>query len=364
MKKMKQLLYFLTLILYFSSCKKEEISPERPIKTYGKISFIDTTQSYAASLTTKSDLVEMDVLSAVVAPNGGVMETRIYAWNGKYGQDFRSISLVFTGTYDDFPAGNTYGVTVSYNRTSKVNLATATSQSSSPPVDLVFNYNNPSLVNWQNPDIKTASVPMVFSAIQLTSNSKKLVYSNPSLEVNGIFLQDFKLDISSFGGVNLPISNCMTFDLNGKSEGSFENQTTPCKQKMQPFGGPTIAIPGVEKVSGIFTDDSRNTLVSLEILFTHDDNLLAYNGPVGKRYLANGSDYTEINVIATDKNGKIYREQNNKGYVKAISEYVWQNVNFNLSPGHIVLQFEFDLIADDGSVISISNGNVFFRTTN
>jgi hypothetical protein len=49
--------------------------------------------------------------------------------------------------------------------------------------------------------------------------------------------------------------------------------------------------------------------------------------------------------------------------VKAISEYVWQNVSFNLSPGHILLQFEFDLIADDGSVISISNGNVFFKTT-
>jgi hypothetical protein len=255
-----------------------------------------------------------------------------------------------------------YGVQVTYDRTTKKNLALS-SQFTRPPVDLVFHYNNTSIINWQNPILKTASVPMVFTDIQLNSSSKRLQYNSPSINLNGLVLQDFKIDISSFGGVNLPISNCMTFDLNGKSEGSFENQTTPCKQKMQPFGGPSIAIPGVEKVSGIFTDDSRNTLVSLEILFTHDENHLAYNGPVGKRYLTNGSDYTEINIIATDKNGKIYREQNNKGYVKAISEYVWQNVSFNLSPGHILLQFEFDLIADDGSVISISNGNVFFKTT-
>jgi hypothetical protein len=109
MKYMKKTLYFLTLILFFTSCKKEEISPERPIKTYGKISFIDSAQSFGATIASRSYLVEMDVLSAVCAPNGDVMQTRIYAWNGKYGEDYKSISLVFSGTYDDFPAGNLWG---------------------------------------------------------------------------------------------------------------------------------------------------------------------------------------------------------------------------------------------------------------
>lgn len=356
MRNKDKIFYCFALVFVLLSCKNEDFSPKRPITSYGKISFIDSNQTFSATISEQPYLVEMDVYSAIVAPNElGEMETRIFAWNGREKEDFRSLSLVFRGTSEGFSQDLTYSVNFAYSYLNpSANTLGITKSDFLPPIEPAFHYH-------QRTPLENRYIPIKFSNIQLNQNIKKITYNTDKLEVYGKNLYDFKLDINSLGGVNIPISNCVTFNLNGNPEGSFQNQSFRCIQDMKDSKNGKL---GIQKMSATFDEGNKNKLKSLEISFKHLDNKLAYNGPVGKFIMPNGTDYTEISVVATDQEGKIYREQSNKGYVKAISEKIWGYDNSRvLYKGFVLLKFEFDLISSDGDILNITNGNALYETT-
>ncbi len=328
------------------ACKKEDMPPKRAEESFGTISFSSTMEApYSPSVIRPSSDIKLNVTSVQTAPFGPNMQTRIYAWNGLVAENYRAMVIVVMGDYDDYSAGNTYGLNIRYYK----GLTNSGSYSSIPSMDFFTETLPPAI-----------SVPIQFDQVEVktTAENRKMIGSIDQFVYSGDTLSNFKIDINRFGGGMVNINFLMSFDLNGLPSGSFESQLSTCKN-------PEAGTPGIHQLKAEFAPDSRNPLQSLTFDFVHHSNKLAYNGPVGKYDLVDGLGYTEIKVTAVDQFGKIFTEQKGNGFVVVRSEGPW-NEYFNgvevvLTEGSIWLQFEMELISTDGSILTITNGNAYYK---
>jgi len=300
----------------------------------------------------------------MTAPNGSVMQTRIFACNDLKGSEFRSMVIVINGGFDDFPTDNP-NVNFTYSKGQPTNV---TGLTNSQVVNNQLTYTGARLFcpaffypsgNFPSSVSVTRPVSFYQFNINVPNNQRRISASIPSLIIGGDVLENFELNIHSYGGTLLPYARCMTFEVDGKFCGSFESTDKSCVK-------PEWDSPGINQIKGTFLPDSRNPIEELTIDFVHHSSRLAYNGPVGKFDLLDGTGYTEIRITAVDQNGKIYREQKGKGYVKTHYEKPWyrffDGVSFVYREGFILMGFEAELKSDDGSTIKIENGNAYYIT--
>lgn len=324
-----------------------------PVKdevSYGTISFsTSSVTSSGARIVQPSNDITLNVTSVQTAPNGPVMETRIYAWNGLIGADYRAMIIRFSGEFDDFTPGNSYNLGLNYT-----GLHVVTAAGGGPAAIPAFDY-----VLEAPPSFVT--VPFQFESIEIntTAENRKIVGSLPELIYGSDTLRNFRIDINSFGGNVIPLNTLMSFDVDGIPSGSFETQPFTCTSEES-------RKPGVLQVKAEFTPDSRNPLQSLTFDFVHHSSKLAYTGPVGNFDLYDGLGYTEIKVTAVDQTGKIYQEQKNRGFVVMRKEIPWDSyfngVSTVFTTGYLLMEFEMELISSDGSLMTITNGNAYYIT--
>jgi|GEM_PF-4152724 len=330
-----------------------------PIKEevkFGTITFTSTTSDPSgASVAGISKDITLNVTSVQTAPAGPVMQTRIYAWNGLLQEDYRAMVIVFNGEYDEFNTANTHNLNIRYYA-GKIGSGDPDSFS-----ELDFSSYVPAFHFVQGVTVPEVNVPIQFDQIQVKTGAtnRKIVGSIDEIILGSTVLSNFNIQINSFGGNAIPLNHFIIFDLDGLPSGSFESQTFTCQSDQ-------ASKTGILQLKSEFTPDSRNPLASLTFDFTHHSNKLAYNGPVGKFDLVDGLGFTEIKVTAIDQNGKIYREQNNKGFEVVRGEKPWSQyfngVSMVVTEGYILMEFEMELISSDGSKITITNGHAHYKT--
>jgi hypothetical protein len=363
---MKYFILTCILVLGFYSCKKVDVPRLPENESFGEITFNEVPNTMSiATVGSKSNFRTLKVYSVMTAPNGSTMQTRIFACNDLSGSEFRSLEIIINGGFDDFPTENpnvifTYSkgvptnVTGLYNTQVVNNQLTYTGVRSFYPAFFYPTGTFPSRI--------TSVSPIIFSqfSIDVPNDQRRISASIPSLTFGFDVLENFEMNINSYGGTLLPYTKCMTFEVDGKFCGSFENTLMRCTK-------PESNKPGINQIKGTFTSDSRNPIEELTIDFVHHSSRLAYNGPVGKFDLLDGTGYTEIKITALDQNGKIYREQKGKGFVKTYYEKPWFSFFDGVSnverDGFILLAFEAELKSDDGSIIKIENGNAHYITS-
>jgi hypothetical protein len=166
------------------------------------------------------------------------------------------------------------------------------------------------------------------------------------------------IDVSSFGTIDLTTSgNVMAFNCNNLSCGSFKQQTKLPKQLMHPYKQPIQGMLGIDTLTATFDANDNSPFSKITIVFKHLGDALAY-GPVGEHDYIDGRGTTNISVTAWHKNGTIYREQKDKGYVYMRHESAWRlrPNTFEFAPGSANVEFEFDLVNSNGKVISVTAG--------
>lgn len=332
---MKKILLFVITATVFISCSKVKMPRIGETRSFGTITFTDVKDDpTTTTVGTKDNYKTLQVTTVQCAPFGGIMQTRIFSSNGFEGAEFRGMQLLINGTYDNFPLEN-------------------------PNVNITF-YKGKEFTGYTSTAV--VNVPVTFSKFEINVSAKdrKITASIPQLVIGSDTLSAFEIAIQSFGGSDyIADGYYMTFDVNGKACGSFETPLYNCEKPMWDE-------PGVNQIHGSFTPDDRNPIVDFKIDFVHHSSKLAYTGPVGKYDLNDGTGYTEIKMTATDQNGKIYTEQKGKGYVRTIFEKPWyrffDGVSYNYREGFIVLEFEAELISSDGSILTIENGNAYYKT--
>lgn len=354
-----RIVYVIWTALIFSACKKNDLPRVPDPISYGTISFEDVLNSPSTTTVSTQDKNKtLDVYSVMCAPNGNNMQTRIYAWNGYNGAEFRALLIYINGGFDDFPLENPNVSFTFY----KGELTQTLVLANQPDYLIQKEDFIPAFTYPQGTYTSGVSVtkPLTFSQFQINvaAKDRKIRASIPELVIGSDTLRSFEIDIHSFGGTLLASNKCLTFDVNDKPAGSFEDQPFKCVKNE------TVPTPGILQLKGTFTPDSRNPLVSLTFDFVHHSSKLAYNGPVGRYDLNDGTGYTEIKITAEDQSGRIFREQKGKGFVRTHYERPWSKF-FNgaqtvFTEGWILLEFSADLISDDGTVLSLKNGNAYY----
>jgi hypothetical protein len=350
------------ITLLVMGCKNKDDLPRKPNPdSHGTITYSDVKNSpNTTTVSTQSNVKTLDVYTTICAPIGDLMQTRIYAWNGYYGGEFRALEFIIAGSFDNFPL-NHPGVSVTYYKglmTQKFSLSGYSYEGKIiSQEDYIPTFNFPQgdyLVK------ATANVPINFSEFDINkpADQRRIKATIPQMVIGVDTLLAMDISINSFGGAPFPYNHHMTFDLDGKPCGSYDLPLYNCVK-------PEPNAPGILQLKGTFIGDSRNPLVDLTFDFTHHSSKLAYTGPVGKYDLSDGTGYTEIKITATDQSGKIYREQKGSGFVRTYFEQPWykffDGATFNYREGYIVLAFEAELQSDDGATISIENGNAFYK---
>lgn len=355
---MKQLFFFAFLALVLVSCNKYDMPrvPEPP--KYGTITFNELPNDLSTTtIASKDNLKTLYVHSVICAPVGSGMQTRVFAWNGYYGAECRTMTMNIQGGFDSFPLENN-SVSIVYSK-GLVNYNFALFDYNSSPPKSNKDYIPPfALTKSEFTSSMPVFFPINFSKFDVfgSAENRKIAANIPSMTVGFDVLENIVIDIQSFGGVLTSGSKCMTFDVDGKPCGSFDNQ-------------PFVAVgqdgkPGITNLKAQFTADARNPLISLTFDFVHHSSKLAYTGPVGNYDLSDGMGYTEIKITAEDQNGVIYREQKGKGFVRVFHEKPWVYLNSfptgTVFPGEFLMEFEAELISDSGTKMTITNGNAFY----
>lgn len=357
---MKHLFAWFAFVLILSSCKKEDLPrvPEPP--DFGTITFDEyTPNNSTAAIGQIEKEKKLHVYSVISAPNGSAMQTRIFAWNGLHETHFRAMEIYINGGFDDFPLNNP-NVVIHYYKNQLPNTTVFVPYNPEyltiRSIDYVPAFQFPQR---QYGSVITKIVPINFSQFvtQTASENRKIRASIPDMIFGADTLKNLQIDIKSFGGNLMHHNKCMTFDVNGKPAGSFENQALSANGISQK--------PGILKMTASFEPDSRNPITSLTLEFVHHSSRLAYNGPVGKFDLSDGTGYTEIKITAIDQNGITFREQKGKGFVRTFYENPWVfQVSFpsnTIYPGQILLEFGAELISDSGQILNITNGQAYFN---
>lgn len=177
-------------------------------------------------------------------------------------------------------------------------------------------------------------------------------------------LQGLVMDVSSFGVIDITTAgNVMAFNCNNLSCGSFKQQTRFPKQLMHPYKQPIEGMLGIDTLTATFDANDNSPFSKITITFKHLGDALAY-GPVGEHDYIDGRGTTNISVTAMHKNGTIYREQKDKGYVYMRNESTWRYRpnTFEFVPGSANVEFEFDLANSSGDVISVTAGKANYIT--
>ncbi len=355
---MKHLFIFSILSLFVVSCNKYDMPRVPDPPAYGTISFNEVPDyPTTTTITNKSNLKTLYVYSVICAPTAQGLQTRIFAWNRAYGQECRTLVMVVSGGSSGFLLENP-NVFMSYSR-NLIQYGFGLIDNTVSPAQMNKDYVPPFALTKSEFELNTtATVPITFSEFNanVPSNERKIKASVPSLLIGQTNLENFNINIESFGGVLTSTQKCMTFDLNGIPSGSFDSQ-------------PSNAIgfdkkPGVSTLTASFNPSQNNSLVSLTFDFVHHSSKLAYTGPVGKYDLSDGTGYTEIKITAVDQNGVVYREQKGKGFLRVLYEKPWQllitfptNSKF---PGDLLMEFEAELMSESGEKMTITNGNAYY----
>jgi hypothetical protein len=352
-----RIVYVIWTTLILSACKKNDLPRVPDPISYGTISFEDVLNSPSTTtISTQDKFKTLQVYSVVCAPLENNMQTRIYAWNGYDGAEFRAITMTINGGYDDFPLEN-QTVSIGFLKGQLTQTLALVNNPNPTPRKEDF---IPAFAHLQGTYVSSQSVslPVTFTEFQtnVASENRKIKASIPQVIIGSDTLKAFEIDINAFGGILTPTSKCMTFDANDKPAGSFTNQAFHA-----------IGIdkkPGITTLEAEFLPDSRNPIVSLTFDFVHHSSRLAYNGPVGRHDLTDGTGYTEIKITAVDQNGVVYREQKGYGYVRVLYEKPWSElISFptnTIFPGWILMEFQAELISDSGVKMTLKNGNAYY----
>lgn len=355
---MKQLFLFAFLSIYLVSCNKYDMPRVPDPPKYGTITFNEVPNDISTTtIASNTNLKTLYVYSVICAPFGSGMQTRIFAWNGYYGAECRTMTMNIQGGATSFPLENN-SVSIVYSK-GLVNYNFALIDYNSSPPKTNKDYIPPfALTKSEFTQSTSAFFPINFSQFDVfgAAENRKIKANIPSMTIGFDVLENIAIDIQSFGGVLTSGSKCMTFDVDGKPCGSFDNQ-------------PFVAVgesskPGISSLKATFNPDERNPLVSVNFDFVHHSSRLAYTGPVGKYDLSDGTGYTEIKITAEDQNGVVYREQKGKGFVRVFHEKPWTLlVSFptnTIFPGEFLMEFEAELVSDSGTKMTITNGNAFY----
>lgn len=355
---MKHLFIFSLLSLLIVSCNKYDMPRVPNPPAYGTITFNEVPDNPSTTtVATKDNLKTLFVHSVICAPSGDGMQTRLFAWNGYYGGECRTMIITFQGSENNFLLEN-QPVKIEYFK-NLISYGFALSEYNASPAVKSKDYVPPfALTKSEFGSAKSLNLQMNFSKFDVfvPASERKISTSIPSVIVGTDVLENFVVDVQSFGGILTSLNKCMTFDVDGKPCGSFDNQ-------------PFIAIgqdkkPGISSLQATFNPDIRNPLVSITFDFVHHSSKLAYTGPVGKYDLSDGTGFTEIKITAVDQNGVVYREQKGKGFVRVLYEKPWSLlVSFptnTIFPGDLLMQFEAELVSETGSTVTLTNGNAYY----
>lgn len=341
--------------------KKDELTRKPDNHSLGSISFRDIANDpITTTISTPSNQKTLQVYTATCAPFGNIMLAKIFAWNGYYGSEFRALQFNIPGSFDNFPMNNPNVTLTYYKGLTKVTHGLFGEDNEFQNIsaeDYTPSFIFPQAVFESK---KTVTIPITFTQCDIyqTATDRKIRASIPSVIIGGDTLEAMEIDIQGYGGTATPETYHMTFDLNGKSCGSYDASQHNCIKAQH-------SEPGIYQLKGTFIADSRNPIVDLTFDFTHHSSKLAYTGPVGRHELSDGTGYTEIKITATDQNGKTYHEQKDAGFVRTYLEKPWyqffDGVSIIKREGYILLEFGAELISNDGSVISIENGNAYYK---
>ena len=350
-----RIVYVIWTALIFSACKKNDLPRVPDPISYGTISFEDVLNTPSTTtISTPDKNKKLDVYSVMCAPNSNNMQTRIFAWNGYHGAEFRALIMYINGGFEDFPLENP-NVNVIFYKGELTQTIALPNFNGDPnrKEDFIPAFAYP---QGTYTSISSGITPITFIQFQtnIAAKDRKIRASIPEVVIGVDTLRSFEIDIHSFGGILLPSNKCVTFDVNDKAAGSFEDQ---------PFTAIGFSLqPGISTLKAEFVPDSRNPLVSLTFDFVHHSSKLAYNGPIGRYELNDGTGYTEIKITAIDQNGVVYREKKGHGYVRVLYETPLQFVfsfptNFTVD-GKFLMEFQAELESDSGAKMRLTNGNV------
>lgn len=205
------------LALLVMGCKKEDLPRKPAPDTHGTITYSEVKNTpITTTISAQSNVKTLDVYRATCAPLGDYMQTRIYAWNGYYGGEFRALEFVIGGSFDSFPL-NHPGVSVTYYK---------------GLIGQTFNLSNSAYeigtITEDNYQVKaTTNVPINFSEFDINkpADQRRIMATIPQMVIGGDTLLAMDISINSFGGIPSPDNYHMTFDVNGQPCGSF---ALPC----------------------------------------------------------------------------------------------------------------------------------------
>lgn len=355
---MKHLFFLSLLSLLIVSCNKYDMPRVPDPPAYGTITFNEVPDnSTTTTVATYDSKKTLYIYSVICAPSPGGMQTRIFAWNGYSGAACRTLIMNIQGSEDNFPLENSSVNFVYSKGLNQYGFALFDPNASSPQTSK--NYAPPfALTKSEFASTEYASFPVNFSKFDVfvPANERKISGFMPSVTVGSTALENFTIDVQSFGGILTSLNKCMTFDVDGKPCGSFVNQVFNAVGEDKK--------PGISSLQATFNADIRNPLVSITFDFVHHSSKLAYTGPVGKYDLSDGTGYTEIKINAVDQNGVVYREQKGKGFVRVLYEKPWSLlVSFptnTIFPGDLLMEFEAELVSETGSTVTLTNGNAYY----
>ncbi|MCB9189004.1 MAG: hypothetical protein H6599_06950 [Flavobacteriales bacterium] len=349
--------------------------------TYGTISFNmdgvadNTLSGYRDTSSVTLDIVAIGIVPTNTSSNN--YHLKILAWNKLFGEDLKMVFVTMLGDLSNPASGKSIQTSFIYNE--------GTTQFNTKFDPFVKLYNSTNSGNYKH--YRLVLFPMSSNAyvnVNIDPLQRSFSTNIDSLEVNDYFagkqkiITNISIDANSFS--NFPLDNYgITFDCNGKPAGVYGDlgggtNSIPYESLKNPFATGAYCVADYSHFKGTFYDNGINQLAELKVEFFHyrpdPDNwntwIYAYKnrgGRVGIQSNLDGSGFTEIQVTATDFNGKIYREQQDQGYV-IVKDYQYsQYVNGAKINGKAFFEFSFELKSDDGSIMKIENGNAYTQTT-
>lgn len=343
---MKKLAYLMFITVLLSSCYKfdfnrnnEEVDALPPDIGFGIISFTLDTLNYGnVGIEKPSKNVVLTVRGMAVAKIGSRYEAQIKADNGLTGADHKSVHITLKGEDAGFIKGTSYDTWISYYEGGAT----------------YFNFFARTAVD----DIQIEGLPA--DCFLTTVPSTHTLNSVGSIGVSQqVTLSDFTINVDGFGG-NPFLGEGFTFNVNGKPAGGFTNCLNANYMITPPLGNYGQLEP--DSFTVYFDNVDFNSLIKTMSFKYINKNPNVNFHKVGRVKLYDNSGYSELRIEAVGHDGKVYREQDGKGYLHVISAEAWTYVNFVDFSGSLTYEFAFELIASDGEVLDITAGVASFET--
>lgn len=357
---MKRISLFLLIGFIATSCYKfdfnknnKDIGPLPPSDALGIVSFtLDTLFHNSKTLGDMNEKnVVLDIKAVNILPDADDNLLMMRAGNGLLGDEYKEIVISLRDTANGFIAGKSYRGQLFYYQGAEQSL-----------------FSNQNVTLKVTDAILNGALDQEF--VQITG------VADIQLEERGVYayetrflqLTDFNIDVRELGGnVLRRYSDAAVFRVDGNPRGSnnycldgynatsaFDYSSGSCCV----YGKPTL-----DSFRLRFDDETANPeikLLTVSILKAGNTGT-GNQQRVGKYQLYDKSGYAELRVEAIGHNGKVYHEQQGKGYVEVLASEGWRVINQAYTIGFIEYEFAFELKSDDGEILEVTNGLASFN---